>query len=96
MYPGDDVGIYQHCATRGMPGSGSSQYAGTTPDQINSPALRFLFNVETWYFARHADSSRGRGRSRFQAPAGRALHLPRRRRGAATMDAGIPAGLTIA
>jgi hypothetical protein len=55
MYPGDDVGIYQHCAARASAGSGSATI-GTTPDEINSRALRFLFNVETWYFARQAEN----------------------------------------
>ena len=55
MYPGDDVGIYQHGAVRLSTGSGSPTQ-GTTPDQITSAAVRFMFNVETWYFARHAEN----------------------------------------
>jgi hypothetical protein len=55
LYPGDDVGIYQHGAVRASTGSGLPTQ-GTTPDQITSPAVRFMFNVETWYFARQAEN----------------------------------------
>ena len=55
MYPGDDVNSYQHGAMIYSIGAGSPA-VGTTPDEITSPALRFLFNVEAWYFARQAEN----------------------------------------
>jgi hypothetical protein len=55
MYPGDDVGIYQHCAVHHTVGNGTPTQ-GTTPDEITSAGVRFLFNVQTWYFARHAEN----------------------------------------
>jgi hypothetical protein len=57
MYPGDDVGIYQHHPTSHAVGNGTPT-SGTTPDNIPVPQIRFLFNVETWYFARHAENLR--------------------------------------
>jgi len=55
MYPGDPTGLYQHYATSRSVGS-SIATTGKTPDDLGGPAIRFLFNVETWYFARHAEN----------------------------------------
>jgi len=54
MYPGDPTGIYQHHAVSHAVGNGSPN-EGTSPDTIVTPQIRFLYNVETWYFARHAE-----------------------------------------
>jgi|GEM_PF-733979 len=55
LYPGDPAGIYQHHSVSGAVGNGSPDQ-GKTPDEISSPQVRFLFNVEVWYFARHAEN----------------------------------------
>lgn len=54
MYPGDPNGIYQHHAVSHAVGNGSPT-EGTSPDTIVTPQIRFLYNVEAWYFARHAE-----------------------------------------
>jgi hypothetical protein len=54
LYPGDAIRSYQHSAVS-APGGNASPTQGNTPDEIASPDVRFLFNVETWYFARHAE-----------------------------------------
>jgi len=55
MYPGDDTTVYEHGAMRYSVGAGSAT-VGTTPDEINSPGVRFMFNVEAWYMARQAEN----------------------------------------
>ena len=55
MYPGDETHSYMHCATSYSVGSGTAT-TGTTPDELAGPAIRFLFNVESWYFARQAEN----------------------------------------
>jgi hypothetical protein len=50
-YPGQN-GIYQHHPVSHRV-SGSAT-AGSTPDGIPDPAIRFLFNIQLWYFAEHA------------------------------------------
>ena len=57
LWPGDEAGIYQHHAVSGNPPGTANQ--GSTPDDIDSPARRFLFNVECWYFSRHAEILKG-------------------------------------
>ncbi len=57
LYPGDEAGIYQHHPVSHAVGAGTPN-DGTTPDNIAVPQIRFLFNVETWYFARHAENLR--------------------------------------
>jgi hypothetical protein len=50
-YPGQS-GIYQHHpVSHKVSGNASS---GSTPDAIPDPAIRFLFNIQLWYFAEHA------------------------------------------
>jgi hypothetical protein len=55
MFPGDDVRSYQHCAVSNAVGNGTPT-EGSTPDTLTTPQIRFLFNVEAWYFARHAEN----------------------------------------
>src|SRR4029077_3660695 len=52
-----ETGIYQHCATTFTVGA-TTATTGTTPDGLAGPAIRFLFNVEAWYFARQAENLR--------------------------------------
>jgi uncharacterized protein DUF1552 len=55
MYPGDTAGIYQHHpVSHGV--FGGQTTIGTTPDELTSPEARFLYNVELWYFTRHAEN----------------------------------------
>lgn len=56
LYPGDEAGIYSHHAVTGSVPAGGNPNQGTTPDEITNPAVRFLFNVERWYFARQAEN----------------------------------------
>jgi hypothetical protein len=55
FYPGDEAGMYQHHPVSHAV-SGGSPNSGTTPDGIGNSAVRFLFNIQTWYFARHAEN----------------------------------------
>lgn len=57
LYPGDEEGIYQHHPTsHSLPSQQmESLRQARTPDDLIGGA-RFLFNVQTWYFARHAEN----------------------------------------
>jgi uncharacterized protein DUF1552 len=55
MMTNDMAGIYQHHPVSHRT-NGGSPTQGSTPDGITSPEMRFLYNVETWYFARHAEN----------------------------------------
>jgi hypothetical protein len=55
FYPGDNNGIYQHHPVSHAVGSGVPN-SGTTPDALTVPQIRFLFNIQNWYFARHAEN----------------------------------------
>ena len=55
FYPGDDAGIYQHHPVSHAVGNGSAT-EGATPDALKTPQIRFLYNIQTWYFARHAEN----------------------------------------
>lgn len=54
-YPGDDNGIYQHHPVSHAVGGGSPT-TGQTPDDLTVAQIRFLYNIQTWYFARHAEN----------------------------------------
>lgn len=58
MYPGDDARPYGHSAVHHSVPSGGSPTVGTTPDELTNPAIRFLYNVQVWYFARQAENVR--------------------------------------
>jgi hypothetical protein len=56
LHPTDQFGIYGHSAMHhAIPGGGSAN-EGSTPDSIITPAIRFLFNVQVWYFSRQAEN----------------------------------------
>jgi hypothetical protein len=55
MYPGDNNASYQHHPVSHAVGSGTATM-GTTPDGLTVAQMRFLYNVETWYFARTAEN----------------------------------------
>jgi len=55
FYPGDTTGAYQHHPVSHSVGNGSAS-EGSTPDGIKTPQIRFLYNIQTWYFARHAEN----------------------------------------
>lgn len=55
FYPGDNAGIYQHHPVSHAVGSGSPT-EGSTPDGLKTAQIRFLYNIQTWYFARHAEN----------------------------------------
>jgi hypothetical protein len=55
FYPGDDSGIYQHHPVSHAVGNGSAT-EGSTPDGLTTPQIRFLYNIQNWYFARHAEN----------------------------------------
>lgn len=55
FYPGDDKASYQHHPVSHAVGSGSPTEAAT-PDGLKTPQIRFLYNIQTWYFARHAEN----------------------------------------
>ena len=56
FYPGDESGVFQHHPVSHSVPAGSNPNAGTTPDNISSPAVRFLFSIQNWYYARHAEA----------------------------------------
>jgi hypothetical protein len=58
LYPGDEQRNYGHSAVHHTIPSGGTPNVGTTPDEITNPAIRFLFNVQVWYFARQAENVR--------------------------------------
>jgi len=50
-YPGQN-GIYQHHpVSHRVAGNATT---GSTPDGISDPAIRYLFNIQLWYFTEHA------------------------------------------
>ena len=55
FYPGDDKASYQHHPVSHAVGGGSAT-EGSTPDGIKTAQIRFLYNIQTWYFARHAEN----------------------------------------
>jgi hypothetical protein len=58
LYPGDEQGIYAHNPTS-LSGDSNLSFSfsrATKPSELTSPSRVFLFNVETWYFARHAEN----------------------------------------
>jgi hypothetical protein len=56
LYPGDEAGIYQHHPTSHSGNYYTNVLEATTPSELTVPAGRFLFNVQNWYFARHAEN----------------------------------------
>jgi hypothetical protein len=55
LYPGDTAGIYQHHPVSHRAGI-ASPTTGATPDALASNDIRFLYNAQCWYFARHAEN----------------------------------------
>lgn len=54
LYPGDTGAVYQHHPLSHDTSTGNTT-RGSTPDQL-AAADRFLFNVQLWYFQRHAET----------------------------------------
>jgi len=55
FYPGDNNASYQHHPVSHAVGGGSAT-EGSTPDGIKTAQIRFLYNIQTWYFERHAEN----------------------------------------
>jgi hypothetical protein len=55
FYPGDEGGSYQHHPVSHAVGNGNPS-EGSTPAGITTPQIRFLYNIQTWYWARHAEN----------------------------------------
>ena len=53
LYPGDEAGVYQHHPLS-HDTSTANTTRGSTPDELQARD-RFLFNVQLWYFQRHAE-----------------------------------------
>jgi hypothetical protein len=55
FYPGDTAGIYQHHPVSHAVGNGSPN-EGTAASPPSTPQIAFLYAIQNWYFARHAEN----------------------------------------